>query len=164
MRQLFLLLLGLAGGALLSQAPEFTTQYAQNLNGRVIELSKQVRDFERDARSEGKTVDEALVTLQVQGGVSARTAERNRAIIRRRDRFAAHETALEEAGPFLRVLKLIEGYDQEVAEAAFAKFQPAVPVTPEGVGHAAAGFFLFRGLGYVLLTGLGALGLRRREA
>lgn len=146
MRQIILLVVGLIGGAALSQAPEFLQQYRQNLNGEIRGLSRSVDRFER-AQAGGATRSDALV-LTVQD----------------RDRLAEHERRLEEAGPFLRLVEFARGYDADAAEAAFDRFEPAVPVTLEGAAHAAAGFFGFRALGVLLFGGLAALGLRRRAA
>lgn len=159
MRQLTLLIIGLIGAALFSQAPEFLQQYRQNLDGRVAELTTASTAFERGG-------DSAVVldSLAQAGGVSADIAASGRALLERRDRLAAHEEALDGAGPFLRLVEFARGYDAEVADATLAKYEPAVPVTLEGAAHAGAGFFLFRFVGVLLLGGLGVFSGRRREA
>lgn len=142
MRQVVLLVISLAGAGVLSQAPEFIQQYRQNLDGKVEGLSVAVRNIERAGAG-----GEAL---------SVTTSER--------DRLAAHERALEEAGPFFRLVEFTRGYDSDVAEAAFDRYEPAAPLTVEGAAHAAGGFFVARGVGLALLGGLAALGFRRRPA
>lgn len=146
MRQIILLVIGLIGGAALSQAPEFLQQYRQNLNGEVRGLSRSISRFERAAPQSGSRSDALVLTVQD------------------RDRLAEHERRLEESGPFLRLVEFARDYDPDAAEATFDRFEPAVPVTLEGAAHAAAGFVGLRALGVLLLGGLAALGLRRRTA
>ena len=134
MRQLFLLIVGLVGGAVLSQAPEFTTQYEQNLSGGVRELGRAAPDA-------GQPDPKGLID--------------------RRDRLTDQKQRLAEAGPFMRLVELANGLDMEIASDALEVFQPAVPITPEGGAMALVGFLGGRGVGYLFLMGLGALGLRR---
>ena len=54
------LLGGLAGGASLSQFPEYSQQYIQRLAGAVDELTLFVTEFDADAASVGLSWDEAL--------------------------------------------------------------------------------------------------------
>ncbi|MCI4661520.1 MAG: DUF2937 family protein [Neomegalonema sp.] len=160
-RRLFLMTGALAGGALLSQAPEFTQQYRQNLNGQVAELSRSVEGFRSDASRSGLSVNEALEDLRRSPKLGKRTAERTQANFVRLERLQAHEDRLATSVPGMRTVELIGNLDAEVAERAAEKFEPALPLTIEGALHAAVGGVI----GYVLfsfiLGGLGLFGVGR---
>jgi hypothetical protein len=72
---------------------------------------------------------------------------------------------MDEAGPFGRLLVLVQDRDPMIARGALEVFEPAVPVTREGAMSAAIGF----GGGWIAtffaLSGLGAgfRHLRRRR-
>ena len=51
------LALGLLGGVVAAQAPEFAQQYAQRLGGAADELRRQVAVLESDAQASGTTRD-----------------------------------------------------------------------------------------------------------
>ncbi|MEE7476960.1 hypothetical protein MHIMP23_11645 [Methylobacterium hispanicum] len=54
------LALGLLGGGVAAQAPEFAQQYAQRLGGAVDELRREVASLDADARATGNTRDGAV--------------------------------------------------------------------------------------------------------
>ncbi|MCI4664425.1 MAG: DUF2937 family protein [Neomegalonema sp.] len=135
MRQLFLFIVGVIGAGVMSQAPEFTTQYEQNLRGGVRELARAApRPGEPDPRG----------------------------LVERHERLDDQKKRLAEAGPFKRILELVNGFDIEIARDALEVFKPAVPITPEGGLMAGVGFFAGRGAALLFISGLGALLFRRR--
>jgi hypothetical protein len=72
--------------------------------------------------------------------------------VERLSRLEAHRNAMMEAGPFARVALMVRDGDQDVMESAYRDFEPAVPVTEEGILSAAAGFVTIWG-GVLLLAG-----------
>ncbi len=70
------LALGLIGGAVAAQAPEFAQQYAQRLGGAADELRRAIATLESDARASGTTRDGAVERLRTNpDGLVARRGE-----------------------------------------------------------------------------------------
>ena len=57
-----------------------------------------------------------------------------------------------EAGPFSRVALMVRDGDTDIMEAVYRDFEPAVPVTEEGILSTAIGFIAVWG-GLLLLSG-----------
>lgn len=151
---------GLLTGATLSQGPEFVQQYSQRLGGRVDELRGFVERFDRDAAASGMDRVRALSEYQTQGSefVTARGHDAADTILRF-ERYDAHRQELLNARPFERLFVFARGADNDVVAATAQDFQPAVPVTLEGLGHAGAGFAIGAfGVGFI-----GRLVRKRRE-
>jgi hypothetical protein len=67
-----------------------------------------------------------------------------------------------QAGPFARIALVLRDGDTDVMRAAYRDFEPAVPVTQEGVLSAAAGFVGLWG-GTLLVAGFLRSLFRRRQ-
>ncbi|MHA7876246.1 DUF2937 family protein [Roseivivax sp.] len=137
---------GLAGAAGLSQFPEFSQQYQQRLGGAVDELSRVVAEFDADAAAYGLSREAALAQLATGGDFGAGRAETMRATVARYDRLRADLAALEAAGPFARARMATRLTDREIAARTFQAYKPALPLTPQGLSFALAGFAFFGGL------------------
>ena len=109
------------------------------LGGAVDALAEVVADFDASAQAEGLTRTQALEEL---GGTPFR--DRHRAdtarTLARYEKLRADLAALDSAGPFMRAYHASRMTDRDVARAAWAAFQPAVPLTFAGGIFAAAGF------------------------
>jgi hypothetical protein len=140
---------GLAGAAGLSQFPEFSQQYVQRLGGAVDELGRFVAEFDADAADVGLTRDAALVDLEQGGAMGAERAGTMARVIIRHQRLSADLATLRVAGPFTRAYRMRSLADAEIAQAAWAEFQPAVPLNAAGGIFAGAGF-----LGGLLVMGI----------
>ncbi|MEB8385911.1 DUF2937 family protein [Rhodobacteraceae bacterium KMM 6894] len=138
---------GLSGAAGLSQFPEFSQQYAQRLGGAVDELHSFVAEFDADAAAVGLSRAAALKSLSQGSEIGAARAETMGRTIERYERLSNDLTTLRGAGPFTRAYRARSFTDAEIAQAAWADFKPAVPLTFEGA--------VFAGLG--LLGGLGLM-------
>lgn len=128
------------GGVALSQAPEYTQQYTQRLAGAVDELNAIIVQFDTDAAAFGLSRQEGLVRYRA--SPDGFLAERGLAIEEIFDRHARLSTQLAElrqADAGTRLVSLAQYFDTDVGAAALDDFRPAVPVTPEGLGHALAG-------------------------
>lgn len=130
---------GIVSGATFAQAPEFVQQYRQRLGGAVDELAQFVRDFDADAARAGLTRKEALAEYRGTRFLDLRGMSVT-AVMARYERLRAQQAALREAGPFTRLAETLWRMDGDIAAAALSEFRPAVPLTLEGAGHAAAGF------------------------
>jgi len=151
---------GIVGAAGLSQFPEYSQQYTQRLGGAVDALAQVADDFDASAAAEGMTRDQALAEMTGTAFVERRRADMARSF-ERFARLRADLEVLQSAGPFMRAYRGARLTDPEIANAAFAAYKPAVPVTFEGLVFAATGF----GLGIAIVWGIMALVLspyRRR--
>lgn len=163
MRKILSVLGGLALGLMLSQFPEYAQQYAQRLGGAVDELGIIAEDFDRAAATAGLTRVEALGryagsadTFLVDRGLSMA------ATIARYDHLSAMLRRIQGAGAVERFTLLPDFLDTEIGRRALENFQPAVPVTAEGLAYGAGGFLI----GYVMVsavTRLLMLPFRRRR-
>jgi hypothetical protein len=156
--------LGLAGGVVASQGPEFSQQYRQRLGGTIDELHRIIGRFETDAGESGETRDSAIARLR--GNADTFVSRQGAAMqghVERVNRLEAQRQAMMEAGPFARIGLMVREGDRDVMEAAYRDFEPAVPVTQEGLLSAAAGFVIAWG-GFLLLAGfLRSLRRTRRD-
>ncbi len=155
--RILVLLVGLVSGTATSQLPEFAQQYRQRLGGTIDALQGVMADFREDASAFGLSVEQAIGRLKATDDAFARkrgaSIERTQA---RLDKLETQQTELQAAGPFVRLGVFVANMDTELAEATARDYEPAVPVTSEGLASAAAG--LLAGL----FLGRGALGLARR--
>ncbi|ASM71507.1 MULTISPECIES: DUF2937 family protein [Roseobacteraceae] len=155
------LVAALTAGAATSQFPEFSQQYAQRLGGAVDALAEVVADFDASAQAEGLTRVAALNQMQGTPFIDRRRADMIRTFARY-DKLRADLAALDTAGPFMRAYHATRMTDPEVARAAWAAFQPALPLTFAGG--------IFAGVGFItMLLAIGILRLllptrRRRTA
>ena len=60
--------------------------------------------------------------------------------VERLGRLESHREAMLQAGPFERIAVMMRTGDTDVMEAAYHDFEPAVPVTEEGILSAVLGF------------------------
>lgn len=133
------LLGALAGGAGLSQFPEFSQQYLQRLAGQVDALTVVVRDFDASAQKNGLTREEALAEMRGTAFLDDRQQDLRRTFLRHA-RLSDNLVALREAGPLQRLLMPQRLGDAETLAATWGDFRPAVPVTPDGLAAAGIGF------------------------
>jgi Protein of unknown function (DUF2937) len=151
MRRTLAVIGGLGLAVLFSQFPEYAQQYEQRLGGAVDELRSIVADFDRDAEKFGLTREEALQHYAVSPDafLVARGVSTQRTLARY-THLQADLTDLEGAGPMGRLVHLNDYLDSDIAAKALAAYQPAVPVTAEGLFWGLGGF----ALGYLLLRAL----------
>ena len=130
----------LAGGAVVSQAPEFAQQYRQRIGGALQELDAVVADFDKDAAASQMTREEALTRysrsqdhfLRDRGASIDKTLVRHARLTKLRE-------ALESANPLMKPLHVARYADPALVEGTWEDFKPAVPLTAEGGIYAAGG-------------------------
>jgi len=139
------MLAGVGLGVCLSQFPEFAQQYEQRLGGAVDELETIIADFDSTAARAGLSRTEALLTYESANNdfLTERGIDMTRTFARHA-RLTAYLEELQTAGPVERVIGFARYYDPEIASRALQTYEPALPVTPEGLGYTLAGF----GTGY----------------
>jgi Protein of unknown function (DUF2937) len=134
--------LGLFGGVVASQGPEFAQQYRQRLGGAIDELRRVVQRFEADAAANSQSREGAMDRLKSSpDNLVSRQGDAMRANIERLERLERQRQAFVEAGPFKRLVVMMSDADVDLMRAAYQDFEPAVPTTQEGVVTAGAGFF-----------------------
>ncbi|MBM6582663.1 DUF2937 family protein [Microvirga sp. BT689] len=145
--------MGLLGGIVASQGPEFGQQYRQRLGGAVDELRQVISRFERDAQASGVTRESAITRLRSNADdFVSRQGTAMQANVERLSRLETHRAAMLEAGPFARVALMVRDGDTDIMEAVSRDFEPALPVTEEGLLSTAIGFIAVWG-GLLLLSG-----------
>jgi hypothetical protein len=145
--------LGLLGGVVASQTPEFAQQYRQRIGGAIDELRRVIERFDADAQANGETRESAIIRLRGNGDdLASRQGAAMQGNIERLQRLETHRQIMSEAGPFWRLALMLRDADADLTRATYRDFEPAVPTTEEGMISAAAGFFATWG-GVLLLAG-----------
>ncbi len=156
----------LAGGAGLSQFPEYSQQYQQRLAGAVDEMRTVVAQFDDSLAAVGKTRAQVFADTPA-SDLEAQLLDDGKSNIAR---LAFLETALSKVrnasimDQFLAAPTVTDG---QVAKAAWNDFKPAIPVTVVGLAFAGIGFIGGWVLCAVILGLLGWAGAalwRRRAA
>lgn len=153
-------LCGAGGAALLSQFPAYFAQYRQQLAGRMAQARADLTRVAEDAARLGMSPEAYLDRAESEGGQFTRVlVEGARETLAALERLRAAYEAFAEATPLGRPVVFVRHLDQEIADSTLAHFQPAVPLTPEGLAYAGTG--LLAGVGLLaLLEWLGLLSLR----
>lgn len=149
---------GIAGAVALSQFPEFSQQYVQRLSGAVDELRTVTIAFDTSARIAGMSREEAFEAMG-NGEFQARLRDDMRTRIYRYERLNADYQSLAGAAPLERLARFYRIRDPELVQRTWDDYQPALPVTSEGLISAGIGFA--GGWGLVTLL-MGFLFGRRR--
>ncbi|WP_296375945.1 DUF2937 family protein [Yoonia sp.] len=144
---------GLAGGAGLSQYPEFSQQYLQRLAGQVDALTEVVKDFDASALAAGLGREQALEELTGSPFLQSRQADMRRTFARHA-RLAENLMVLRDAGPLTRLTLPHHMGDTAILRATWADFTPAVPISVAGAASGGVGFAVGWGVLAVLLAAL----------
>ncbi|WP_150522710.1 DUF2937 family protein [Roseibium sediminis] len=161
MGRIFVVIVMLLTGTTTSQLPEFAQQYRQRLGGAIDALQEVMADFKRDAEAFGMSIDAAIERLK---GTPDEFAQRRGTTMEdTRTRLAnleQQQAELQSSGPFARLGVFLTSLDTELARATAEDYEPAVPVTTEGLASAGIGGLIGLVLGRLLL-GVGRLGRRK---
>ena len=124
-----------------SQVPEFAQQYRQRLGGAIDELNRIIAAFDADAAR--MQLDRSAGLDRLRTNADAFVRQRGEQISGDIDRAARLEQQLQaqqQAGPFWRLATFARTYEPDIARRAAEAFEPAVPVTAEGLVATIAGF------------------------
>lgn len=142
---------GLALAVILSQFPEYAQQYTQRLGGAVDELRVITEEFDRAAGEGGLDRQAALERYNASNDefLAGRGTSMS-ATFQRYDLLSQTLAEIQGAGPLERLQSLPAYLDTDIGRRTLENYQPAVPVTMEGILYAGGGFIL----GYLGLSGL----------
>lgn len=133
--------LAIVMGIVASQVPEFAQQYRQRLGGAIDELTRVLGEFDADAARMNLTREAGIDRLLGNADTFVRQrGEQVRADVERVARLGRQLDAYAEAGPFWRLGVFARQYEPEIARRAAENFEPAVPVTSEGLFATLCGF------------------------
>lgn len=157
-RRIFLVI-GLAGAILLSQFPAFHQQYLQRLGGHVDELRLSVAAL--DERAANADLDRYAYVRRLIDNADPIVVTEGQALMDTVARYidlSASLKHLSELPNHSVAAAMVLEVDRDVGTATLQAFQPALPLTLNGAGHALAGFFI----GYLGSLGLASLFMWRR--
>lgn len=154
---------GILLAAVLGQFPEYAQQYTQRLGGAVDELRIITAEFDRAAQAGGLDRQAALARYGLaDDGFLAEQGQSMTRTFARYEELSRTLARIEGAGPVERFQALPAFLDTDIGRRTLEHYQPAMPVTMEGILYAGSGFIL----GYLALSGLirfCALPFRRRR-
>jgi hypothetical protein len=140
--------LGAVGGAAaFSQFPEYYAHYVQRLGGRIDQARLRAEEIRIDAAEKGLSVEDYIEQFLESAPHSLEGARMSESIFQL-DRMEAAYQALRDAPPLQRPFTFAEHMNTGLVEATLGDFNPAVPLTPEGLAYAACG--VLAGLVFVL--------------
>lgn len=159
------LALGLLGGLVAAQGPEFAQQYAQRLGGAIDELRRQIETLDADAQATGNTRESAIERLRQ--NADQLVARRGEAVRHDVERFKALVDQRQEidsaTSPLGRLFAVARNPDQTVALATYKDYRPAMPTTTDGLVAGLVGFLAAWGGWRVLADLVHGLGRRMRR-
>ena len=156
-------IIGVAGALGLSQAPEFTNQYMQNLAGRIDELRPLVEQFDARVAEYGYPRDAAMAECGTSDGLTKALCNTYEDAVRRYELLVAHRAEIADKNAYMQPLMAARGLQRDIAENVYENFKPGVPTTPVGAAYAGGGFVGFWAVAR-LLFGLLAAPFRSRYA
>lgn len=144
------ILMGVLGAAGGTQAPGFTLQYMQNLEGRLAELRPIVRQFDEDVGQYGYTRKQALLECATADGLLEALCNGYETTIRRYEDLSAHMAVLAGAPDLKRPLVLAKEVKRDIAQSVMEQFEPTVTISTSGAAYAGGGFaVLWGGLSFI---------------
>ena len=150
-------LLGVAGAVIGSQAPSFTLQYMQNLQGRMDELQPLVEQYDANVAVHGYTRDQAMAQCGSATDLLEGLCISYETTVSRYELLAAHLAELNDASDYVRPLILAKTQKRDITESVYEQFEPAMPITVHGFVYAAGGFAVLWGGGSFFFGLLGAM-------
>lgn len=150
-------LLGVAGALIASQAPSFTLQYMQNLQGRVDELRPIVEKYDADVAVYGYTREQALQECETATQLLDALCNGYETTVDRYELLSSHLAELSAASDLVRPLILAKSQLRDITISVYEQFKPAVPTTIDGAVYAGGGFIVFWGLSSALFGIIGGM-------
>ncbi|MTI16895.1 DUF2937 family protein [Rhodobacteraceae bacterium RKSG542] len=159
--RLLAICIGASGAVFSSQLPEFSQQYRQRMGGAIDALKEVQVAFEQDAAQFSMSVSQALDHMKASAdGFVQERAESVSTALQRLESLEEQREAMATSGSYGRIWTFVRSPDAQLSKATWSNFEPAVPVTVEGLTIAGLGFA--GGLGVYWSLALGARGARAR--
>ena len=140
-KRIFIIVFGIACGAVTTQAPEFMQQYTQRLGGWLDSYTKLVADLDARATQYNMTRDAYIAALRTSPDPKVVAEANNIAqypVIQKR--LEDMQKAFTEAPSWKKGLVFVRNMQRPLLEATYGDYEPAVPTTPEGAAYGGAGF------------------------
>jgi len=147
-----------AGGAGLSQFPEYLAHYRQRLGGRIDQARDRVAEITEDAAAMGMSIPDYIESFIASDPHSLEGERMHESFFKLADMEAAYQ-ALGTATTLQRPIVFIQHLDGGLLDATLGDFVPAMPLTQEGLVYGGIG-----ALAGLLLCGGSRRVLRRRGA
>lgn len=157
--RLFYSLGAAGGGAAFSQFPEYYAHYVQRLGGRIDQARLRAEEIRADAAAKSLSVEDYIENF-LESAPHSLEGQRMVEAIFQLDRMEAAYDALRSAPTLERPFTFAEHMNTGLVEATLGDFNPAVPLTPEGLSYAACGVLA----GLVIIFGSRRLLRRRRRS
>lgn len=142
---------GVALAVALSQFPEYAQQYTQRLGGAVDELRIVTEKFDRDAQEAGLDRQQALTRFEASSDeFLAGRGTSEAANFARYEQLSTTLARIQNANAVERFQMMPAYFDTDIGSRTLENYQPAVPVTVEGILYAGGGLLV----GYLVLSGL----------
>ncbi|GAB4394788.1 MAG: hypothetical protein Tsb0032_23170 [Kiloniellaceae bacterium] len=136
--RLFYSLGAAGGGAVFSQFPEYYAHYVQRLGGRIDQARLRAAEIRDDAAAKGLSVEDYIEDFLESAPHSLEGARMAESIFQLGRMEAAYD-ALRGAPVLQRPLVFAEHMNSGLVEATLGDFNPALPLTPEGLVYAGCG-------------------------
>lgn len=145
--RIFALATGLIGAVIGAQAPEFAQQYRQRLGGRIDELDRSIKLFEKDAKRHKKTPEQAVeLLLSSKEPVIQLRGKAHKEAVSRFHHYTQQRDNIKNSKPVFRIIYMLGGIDPDTASKTLNDYEMAIPVTFEGVVSSGVGFIVFYGI------------------
>lgn len=146
---------GVAGAAAGSQAPNFTSHYMQNLEGRLDELRPIVAQFDADVSRHGYSRSAAMAECGTAAGLLGALCSGYATAVDRYEILSAHQTELRATSDYARPIVLLRDAGRnaivrDMTRSVMTEYKPAIPTTLDGAAYSGGGFaVLWGGLSFV---------------
>ncbi|WP_310618793.1 DUF2937 family protein [Flexibacterium corallicola] len=161
MIRILALLCGIGLAVLASQLPEFSQQYRQRLGGAIDALEEVKRAFMQDAQFLNLSVNEAFVYMsRSPDGFIRKRGESVASALERLEALKKQRADMNGAKPFERIWLFLRAPDIALSKATLHNFEPALPITIEGIISAGLGFIL----GFFTIRFLGLISRRTKTS
>ena len=140
-KRIFIIVFGIACGAVTTQAPEFMQQYTQRLGGWLDSYTKLVADLDARATQYDMSREDYIAALRTSPDPKV-VAEANNIAqwpVFQKQLEDAH-TAITEAPSWKKGLVFVQNMQRPLLEATYGIYKPGIPATGEGAAYGGAGF------------------------
>lgn len=154
-------LMATIGAVVAGQAPAFQAQYRQQLAGRLDQARQDLSHLLKEAEAQGLTPEEFLQRAEQEAGsYTGILIADARSALETHQRLQEAYDALTQGDALTRLIALFQHLDMQIARSVISHFQPALPLTVEGVAYAGTGLLI--GVAFAALLEYAGCAILRR--